>query len=37
MTNIINLKEYRDAKAKAQLDDWSKMWIAYWLWLGGIK
>lgn len=37
MTNIINLKEYREAKAKAKLNEWSKFWIAYWFILAGIK
>lgn len=37
MTNIINLKEYKDAKSKAQLDEWAKFWIAYWFMLAGIR
>lgn len=37
MSNIINLKEYRDAKVKSQLDEWAKFWIAYWCWIGGLK
>jgi len=40
MTNVINLKEYREAKlakSRSQLDEWAKMWIAYWFWFGGIR
>lgn len=37
MSNVVNLKEYREAKERARLDEWAKMWIAYWFWFGGIR
>lgn len=40
MSNIVNLKAYRDAKAKAKfssLEEVANWWIAYWFWLAGIK
>jgi len=40
MTNIINLKAYRDARVKAKtvtIDELAKWWLAYWFALAGIK
>lgn len=33
--NVIYLKQYREAKAKAQLDVLTKAWVDYLNWLAG--
>jgi hypothetical protein len=41
MSNVVNLKDYKAAKANAEaktyVDNWSKAWIAYWFMIAGIK
>jgi len=39
MSNVVNLKEYREAKlakSKSQLDVWAELWVRYWFILAGI-
>ncbi len=41
MTNVISLREYREAKIKAKkalmVDELAKLWITYWFMLAGLK